>query len=159
MSPNQEARSSRLRFDAEVVFVLVLTLFFSVFFAKSLGFRGLSAPYPRFVSGVGLALSLYLLAGKLHVEGVNGEIRRSAKAGDGIAWYWWMGLLWCYLGLMWVLGFAVSTFLSLIATGRLLGERRWAVLVVYGAASTLLARLVFSRLLYVPLPTGLLSLW
>jgi putative tricarboxylic transport membrane protein len=51
-------------------------------------------------------------------------------------------------------GYSISTALMLIATMMLLGERRWPVLLGVTCVWLVFAYFTFSRLLFVPLPTG-----
>jgi cytochrome c oxidase subunit IV len=53
---------------------------------------------------------------------------------------------------IWLLGAALGIALYLVVVGRLLGERRWGVLLVLAACAAVIVVVGFVRLLGVPLP-------
>jgi hypothetical protein len=59
-----------------------------------------------------------------------------------------------YVLALYYLGYFISTFLFLIVSMSLLGQRRPAVLLAVPVGWLLLSYWVFVRLLYVPLPVG-----
>jgi len=63
-------------------------------------------------------------------------------------------LLAAYVGLLDVLGYAVSTLLYLIACPMSIGYRKWGRLTVFSVATTTVLVASFGILFYVPLPRG-----
>lgn len=68
-------------------------------------------------------------------------------------------LMTIYVPCVWLLGYFVSTFLFLVAAMLLLGERRVGRVVGIATAWLVFSYAVFARLLFVPLPVGILREW
>ncbi|WP_242370876.1 tripartite tricarboxylate transporter TctB family protein [Anaeromyxobacter sp. SG26] len=95
------------------------------------------------------------------------EVRREAAAGVGARARGWLAAhgrfcgLWIvvlgYFVFMPELGFPLGSALALAAMGRLLGERRWPVVVGGAVVVTAVLHLAFAKGLGVRLPLGVLS--
>lgn len=114
--------------------------------------------FPR-ILGVGMILIMLTVIG-MELRGQL-RLKTSGKTADVTllpgrnALLFAAGLL-VYMLLLPVVGYPVSTFLALMYLMRLMGERRWTVIVALAAALSMLFFLVFSNL-QVPLPQGILG--
>ena len=115
--------------------------------------------FPRFL-GVGMIATILAIIGmelvgqrRLKTSGKTAEV---ALLPGKRALLFATGLL-VYMLLLPVAGYPVATFLALIYLMRLMGEKRWIVVLALALLLAVVFYLVFSRL-EVPLPQGLLGL-
>jgi putative tricarboxylic transport membrane protein len=109
--------------------------------------------FPLVLGGLMTALGLSLALVPVHEGGGSPE--------GGLVRFKTMATLTGLLGLygysLPYAGYPLGTFLFLLVTARLLGERSWRLGVLLSAGLSLAVYLLFTRLLDVPLPLGVLD--
>ena len=143
------------RYTGGILTIAAICLVGLVFLLLSLWFpiRGevSAAVIPRlWVAGL-LACCLYLL-----VRTLRGREEADARAGDLGLVFRFMGLSVGYLVLIYLVGYYISTFLFLVAAVITLGYRHWLRLLAVAGGWVVFIYVVFFRVLYVPLPGGVL---
>jgi putative tricarboxylic transport membrane protein len=108
--------------------------------------------FPRLLLGVTLVLAAVLV---LLARGKPDEVREPIPP----IVYWTALAMLVFMGVLWLVGMAVSLFLGFVGIGLLWGERRWGVLVLSGLALTAFIYALFVKGFAVPLPRGLLGDW
>lgn len=143
------------RYTGGILAIAAIALVGFVFLLLSFWFpiRGevSAAVIPRlWVAGL-WACCLYLL-----VRTLRGREDPDAPARGLSLVFEFMGLSVGYLVLMYLVGYYLSTLLFLIAAIITLGYRRWLRLLAVAGGWVIFVYVVFFRLLYVPLPGGVL---
>lgn len=143
------------RYAGGILAIAAIALVGLVFLLLSLWFpiRGevSAAVIPRlWVAGL-LACCLYLL-----VRTLRGREDPDERSGGLALVFQFMGLSVGYLMLMYLVGYYLSTFLFLIAAIVTLGYRHWLRLLAVAGGWVIFVYVVFFRVLYVPLPNGVL---
>lgn len=149
------ARWQQGRYTGRVLVVVALMFVALVFLLLSVWFpaRGevSAAAVPRlWVFGL-MACCLYLL-----VRTFRGGEAADPRSDHLSLVLLYMGLSVGYLVLIQLLGFFLSSFLFLVAAMSVLGYRKRLVLLAVAVGWVAFAYLVFYRMLFVPLPEGLL---
>jgi len=102
------------------------------------------------ISGLSVLLLIRALTGVEEKDPPWGKVGKVAV---------FIGLTVLYLVLMQYLGYYLTTVLYVVVSMYYLGYRKWKVMASVAATWVVVAYLAFFRLLYVPLPSGLLIDW
>lgn len=134
-----------------------------VFLIQTGDYRPAAAMFPRLVSIVVIGLCFYQLGENAWTFFGGKPLKTKKKATEesvpGMAWYWIFLSVLVYFGLIYVLGFVLSTALYLLAFPVLVGYRRWVTIAVVAVVMTLLVHFSFGSILHVPLPEGMVGSW
>ena len=143
------------RYTGQILSISAIMLVSLAFFVLSFWFpaRGevSAAVVPRIWVGLLWVFCLYLL-----VRTLRGREEPPSRTGDLSVVFQFMGLAIGYLVLIQLLGYFISTFLFLIAAMTMLAYRRWLRLLAIVGGWVVFVYLVFYRVLFVPLPKGML---
>ena len=131
-------------------FLLLISCGFALaFLFETTKLQPTAALFPRLVAEASLFVFVIALAFKAdHVTGNTPQ--KGTSFGGALA------LQAGYLASVVVLGFPVATLIYLLVCPRLMGYRRWKILVPYGVLLTSAVFLVFAYALHVRFPGGLL---
>ncbi len=133
----------------ESLLLLILCGFAFTFLLETTKLQPTAALFPRLVAEASLFIFAIALAFKAgHAAGNTPQ--KGPSFGGALA------LQAGYLAVVFVLGFPIATFLYLLACPRLMGYRRWKILIPYGVLLTSAVVLVFAYALHVRFPGGLL---
>ena len=150
-------RSSKKEYAGRILFPVFFLELAVVALVLALGFRqgGGGEVGPRVVPIlwiVGFAgLSLLLL-----VQALTGNEEKDPPWGQVGKLAIFIGIAVIYLVLMRYLGYSFTTLVFVFASMYYLGYRKWKVMVSVAAVWVVIAYFAFYRLLYVPLPRGIL---
>jgi len=113
---------------------------------------------PRLFPYIAGTLCLLLGLGVIiHPEGHNKlEVLRDRKARGRVAASFVLTL--AYMALLDVLGFTLSTIVTLVLFFTVFGERRWYVIVPMAVGVAVITKFVFLKFFLLELPTGLFDL-
>lgn len=152
-------RSSRKSYTGRImipIFFIELALLFGTLalgFSKSDDAVGAGVvPLLWILSILGLSLFL-LIRGILGHEDKDPAWGRVSSVGIMIVF------ILLYLFFMQIIGYSLSTLLFLVSSMLYLSYRNWKVMLSLSAGWILFSYLVFYKLLYVPLPRGILIEW
>ena len=128
-----------------------------VFFSQTYGYRTAAALFPRLVSMVVASLCFYQLGENIWrvlSKGTMGE-EKPGKARHGLAWFWCLGIVIVYYGLIHLIGFVLGTGVFLVIFPIASGYRRWLIALIVAVTTAIATVLSFSVLLQLPLPEGI----
>jgi len=113
---------------------------------------------PFLLAGLLAACAILLLAGKADATGKADPSERAEPAATGIPWRVpaAIGAMVLYAALMPVLGFVAATLVFVFTLNWWWGRHRWWAALAFAGVVTAVIFLIFSVLLGVPLPQGLL---
>lgn len=140
------------KLDLEFGLLCFFTLASAVFWVISLGYPPDAALFPRIITFVTLAFSVYFLIGKLRREKEN----RSSVKGEGLPWYFSAASMLAFLGLIYLAGFIVAMFLYLEATIFWLGYKKPVQATVISVLTTAILASAMKYFFAIPIPMGLL---
>lgn len=139
--------------DMELVFFLVLIGIAAVFFFTSLDYPRTMGMFPRMMSVIMMVLGVVVVIRKY---AGRSEATAAQHVCKGTRWYVVYAFAVGYIGLVLLLGFAAGTFLVCAALPPLLGYRRWLVVGVFAACTTLVVYWLCTSVFMLRLPAGLL---
>jgi putative tricarboxylic transport membrane protein len=99
-------------------------------------------------------LALYLL-----IRGITRQEEKDPEWGRVGKVFIFLGMTVAYLFIMQLIGYSLATLLYLICGMLFLSYRNWKVMITISGGWVLFSYFIFYRLLYVPLPRGLLIEW
>ncbi len=150
-------RSKLRNYTGRIIVPLIFIEFASVFGIMALGFPKGSADEvgPGVVPGLWIA-GILLLSSFLLVRGLAGKEEADPEWGKTKKVLMFIGMTVLYLFVMQVIGYTVATLAYLIGGMMYLSYRNWKVMVTISIGWVVFSYLVFFKLLYVPLPKGIL---
>jgi Tripartite tricarboxylate transporter TctB family len=133
----------------ESLLLLILCGFALAFLFETTTLQQTAALFPRLVSEA--SLFIFVIALVFKADHLTEKMPHKGTSFGGA-----LALQAGYLVVVFVLGFPIATFLYLLACPRLMGYRRWKILIPYGVLLTSAVFLIFGYALHVRFPTGLL---
>ncbi len=144
----------------EIIFCCIVMLFLAVLLVMSRGLPPNSARLPILIGGITLTLAAVQLVINIKEKasmGKNSAEDRPFVAKEMIIKVGVTGLFMVLTLVLWyLLGFLPAALISSMLLALYLGERRWLVIVLSCGISVVVLYFLFSELLSVPLPKGVL---
>jgi hypothetical protein len=132
-----------------------IVLFAIVFLVFSFGFASRGEVPASVVPQLWIFLLLVCCA-ILVVSALRGNQEEDPAPGHQFLPFVFIGIVIAYIILIILIGFYISSFLFVVAGVRVLGYRRWPVIIALATGWVVFSYGIFYKLLYVPLPEGLL---
>ena len=153
-------KSGKKEYTGRIVLPLVFIEFTFVFGILALNFPEASGDEV----GASVVPSLWLtgifcLALFLFIRGLAGLENKDPEWGRVGKVLIFLGMTVAYLLIMQLIGYAVATLLYLVSGMLFLSYRNWKVMIAISGGWVIFSYFIFYRLLYVPLPRGLLIEW
>ena len=150
-------RSKLRNYTGRIIVPLFFIEFASVFGIIALGFPemkgdevGPGVVPALWILGI-LALSIFLF-----VKGIMGKENSDPEWGKIIKVITFIGMTILYLFVMQIIGYNLATLAYLIGGMLYLSYRNWKVMITISVGWVIFSYFIFFRLLYVPLPKGIL---
>lgn len=152
-------KSSKRKFAGRILIPL-----FCMEIAISFGVVVLGFPVKGDVVGPGVVPSIWLLgifglSAFLFIRGLRGRDQPDPEWGHTGKVVLIIGMTILYIIMMQIIGYNLSTVLYMIGTMYFLSYRKWKVMITLSAGWIFFSYFAFYRLLYVPLPRGILIEW
>ena len=153
-------RSAKRNYTGRIVFSLFFIEFAAVFGILTLGFPKASIDEvgASVVPGLWLfcitGLALYLL-----FRGLTEKEEKDPEWGKVGKVFIFLGMTVAYLLIMQLIGYSAATLLYLVSCMLFLSYRNWKVMITLSGVWVIFSYIIFYRLLYVPLPKGILIEW
>jgi len=153
-------RSEKKSYTGRIIIPLFFIEFSVVFGILALNFPKASGdevgasvvPYLWLICISGLALFLL-------IRGITGHEEKDPEWGRVGKVFIFLGMTVAYLLIMQLIGYSLATLLYLVFGMLFLSYRNWTVMITLSGGWVLFSYFIFYRLLYVPLPKGLLIEW
>ena len=143
------------RLNSEFWLIVAIALFSIVFLAGSFSLPPVAAEFPRYISIATLLLALWNLYERLR-PGAKIKPARGNSSNGKINWVTFTLLALAYVGLIYVIGMAVATFIYLATLPYLLNYRRPVVITLYSLIFTAVLISAMKWGFQVPIPTGII---
>jgi hypothetical protein len=153
-------RSEKKIFTGRIILPLFFVEFTAVFGILALNFPKatgdeVGASIVPFLWLIGIfSLALFLL-----IRGLSGQEEEDPEWGRVGKVFIFLGMTVVYLLIMQLIGYSLATLLYLICGMLFLSYRNWKVMITISGGWVLFSYFIFYRLLYVPLPKGILIEW
>ncbi|KKM09813.1 hypothetical protein SY88_16585 [Clostridiales bacterium PH28_bin88] len=143
------------KINSELVMLALVALFSAALLVESFSYPRVPAQFPRIISFITLVMAGYTLAGRLLPGAKEKPGKPSQPHRSGVLWYGLAALVFAYLGLIYLAGFTVATFLFLECLPLLLGYRKPVTVTITAVVATFVLTAAMKWVFLVPVPPGI----